>query len=237
MADAYAAVGRGEADIFHDAWFPGTRDTTLERDPNLVKLGFVFGGKARDAVSSVMISADFAREHKIAHIRDLRDPDIARALDTDGDGKGNLIGAPADWDGAKRVPEILSRYGLAELYEVDATSSDVDLVARVDERLRQGGPALFYMIRPVAFPGGLRLADHARFLEGTEYSLSFVRNVVRGDFIAYHPEAAKILSRYKISGEDIGLSMGRIAEEGESEEVLTELARTWIEEHRAEVDS
>ena len=163
LADAYAAVGRGEADIFHDGWFPGTRDATLERDPNLVKLGFVFGGKARDAVSSVMISADFARENNITHIRDLKDPDIARALDTDGDGKGNLIGAPADWDGAKRVPEILSQYGLAELYEVDATSSEADLVAKVDQRLRQGGPALFYMIRPVAFPGGLRLSDHARF--------------------------------------------------------------------------
>ena len=83
----------------------------------------------------------------------------------------------------------------------------------------------------------MRLADHARFLEGTEYSLSFVRNVVRGDFIAYHPEAAKILGRYQISGEDIGLSMGKIVNEGESEEVLTELARTWFEEHRAEVDS
>ncbi len=31
--------------------------------------------------------------------------------------------------------------------------------------------------------------------------------------------------------------MGRIAEEGDSEEFLTELARTWTEEHRAEVDS
>ncbi|MCH8090575.1 MAG: hypothetical protein IH955_11280, partial [Chloroflexi bacterium] len=113
LSDAYAAVGTGETDIFHDGWFPGTRDTTLERDPNLVKLGFVFGGKARDAVSSVMISADFAREHRIVHMRDLKDPEVARALDTDGDGKGNLIGAPFDWSGAKIVPEILALYGLA----------------------------------------------------------------------------------------------------------------------------
>ncbi|MCH8090576.1 MAG: VWA domain-containing protein, partial [Chloroflexi bacterium] len=130
-------------------------------------------------------------------------------------------------------------YGLDELYEVDATQSEADLVSQVGERLRQGGPTLFYMLRPVAFPGGLRLSDHARFLEGTEVllTLSFVRNVVRGDFIAYHPEAAKILSRYKISGEDIGLSMQRIAEAGDSKEVLTDIARRWIEENRSEVDS
>ena len=143
--EAYAMVGREEVDIFPGAWFPGLRNATLERDANLVKLGLVFGGKDRDAVAGVMISTDFAREHGLAHMRDLNDPNIARALDTDGDGKGNLIGAPFDWNGAEVVPEILSDYGLADLYEVDATNSEADLMEQIETRLNQGEPALFYV--------------------------------------------------------------------------------------------
>ena len=59
-----------------------------------MKLGFVFGGKARDALSSVRVFADFAREHKITHIRDPKDPDIARTLDTDGEARATSSAVP-----------------------------------------------------------------------------------------------------------------------------------------------
>ena len=47
---------------------------------------------------------------------DLYDQEVARALDTDGDGKGNLIGAPETWLASERNDEIMVDYELVQLY-------------------------------------------------------------------------------------------------------------------------
>ncbi|UCC16685.1 MAG: VWA domain-containing protein [Dehalococcoidales bacterium] len=236
--EAFEGVANGKADIFTDGWFP-FRDTTLERYQNLIKLGQIYGGKERDAFEGLMISNDLARKYNVNHLRDLDNSEIARVLDTDGDGKGNIIGCPNVWGAAKIIPDILSEFGLSKMYEVDQPKSEEDLLSKIEQRLRLGEPTLFYFYQPAAFPEDLSLTDKARWLEGTEayLNLAFVGNVVRGDFIVNHPEAAKILSKYKISGEDIGWSMGRIARDGDSSKVLNEIAQTWIDHNQFEVNS
>ena len=234
---AFESVSTGRADMFTSAWFPA-RDTTLDKYPNLVRLGQVYGGKDRDAFEGWMVSADFARENRISHVRDLSNREIARALDTDGDGKGNLIGSPADYAAVGRHPEILADFGLAGLYEVDVPASEEELLSTVEKRLREGTPSLFYMYQPVALPGDISLDSGGTWLEGTKayLPLAFDRIVVRGDFIANNPEAAKLLSRFRIPGEDISAAMGRITDKGDSPKFLEELARAWIDQHRPEVD-
>ena len=234
---AFESVATDRTDIFTSAWFPA-RDTTLDKYPNLVKVGQVYGGKDRDAFEGWMVSADFAREHRLSHVRDLSDPAVARALDSDGDGKGNLIGSPADYAAAGRHPEILADYGLAGLYEVDVPASERELLSAIEKRLSKGEPALFYIYQPVALPGDVSLDRDATWLDGTKayLPLAFDRIVVRGDFIANNPEAAKVLTRFSIPGRDISEAMGRVIDKGASPKFLEELARAWIEQNRGEVD-
>ena len=235
---AFESVASGRADMFTSAWFP-TRDATFDKYPNLLKLGQVYGGKAKDAYEGWMVSRDIAQRYNLAHVSDLRKRGIAKALDADGNNKGNLIGCPDTWVAAKRNPEILADYGLSGLYEIEKVSSEKQLLEKIEERFRQGKPALFYMYLPVAFPGDAPITDRALWLKGTEayLRLAFVRTIVSGDLIVNHPDVAKILNEYRIPGAEIGRAMGEIAKKGAKPKFLTQLARHWIDGHKGEVDS
>ena len=229
---AFEAVASEKADIFTSAWFPA-RDSTIDKYPNLVKLGRVYGGKDRDAFEGLMLSADVAEQFGVIHVNDLADPALVRALDRDGDGTGNLIGCPPDWVCSARIPEILADYGLSGLYEVEEQQNEEQLLATIGERVSQGQPALFYSYQPVAFPEPVPVMDLAVWLKGTEayLALAFDRIVVRDDFLASCPAAAKILQQYNISGADISASMERIiaaGDGGSSPEFLAQLARDRI---------
>lgn len=235
---AFEAVAMGWAHIFTSAWFP-TRDFTFAKYPTLVKLGQVYGGKDRDAYEGWMVSTELARQYNLTHIEDLNNPAVASALDIDGNGRGNVISSPSDWVAAKRNPEILKDYGMTSLYEIEGTTSEEQMLSTIAERLKQGKPALFYMYQPVAFPGDTPITNLATWLKGTEsyLPLAFNRTVVRCDLIVNYPDIAKILTRYRIKGSDISWAMGQIADKGDSPKHLSELAQSWIDSHRADVDS
>jgi len=235
---AFESVASGRTDMFTSAWFPG-RDFTFARYPDLVKLGQVYGGKAQDAYEGWMVPIDISERFNLTHVRDLKNPVVAQALDTDGDGKGNLIGCPSDWVCANRHPEILSDYDLAELYEIDQPGSEDELLGSVANLFRQGKPALFYMFQPVGFPRDVPVMERAVWLRGTRTYMpaAFNRTIAKGDLIVRHPKVAKVLTNYRIPGQDISEAMTEIGEQGASPQLLTQLARTWIEGHRAEVDS
>ncbi len=228
---SYEQVAEGGAHIYVDGWFP-SHDSIFDNYPDLVKLGQCYGGKARDAYSGWLVPGDFARDYNLTHVKDLSSPEVAQALDN------KLIGAPEAWGASKLNDGILDDYGLTGLYEQEH-GSEKGLAERVVERLNQGKPTLFYLCVPNAYSSQLWAADNLTWLEGTEERLgpSFVRAVVRSEFIVNHPEAARILSRYSIPGEDISWSMEQIAEKGDSPGFLAGLARTWIDDHQAEVDS
>jgi len=237
VPDAYEQVALGRVDIYANGWFP-SQDATYDKYHNLFKLGQCYGGKAKDAYEGWLVPADFARQYRLTHVADLYDQEVARALDTDGDGRGNLIGAPETWLASERNDEIMVDYGLAHLYGQEH-SSEKELMERIEQRLSQGSPTLFYLCLPNAFPSKVPVSARLIRLKGTEQHLplSFVRAVVRSDFIINHPEAAQILDRYRIPGADISQSMEEIAQKGESSKLLTDLAHSWIDDHGKEVDS
>ena len=238
---AFESVAAGRTDIFTSAWFP-VRNSTLDKHPNLVKLGQIYGSKARDAYEGWMVPVELSEQFGVTQVKDLKKQAVVSALDSDGDGKGNLIGCPPDWVCAGRHAEILSDYNLTDLYEIDVPQSEDELLTVVADRFQQGQAALFYMLQPVGFSGGFQVTDRALWLRGTEQylPLSFNRLVVRGDFLAFHPAAGKILNRIQIPGADISRSMEQIkaaGAEGAQPGFLMGLAREWIANNRAEVDS
>lgn len=231
-------VSTGAADAFVSAWFP-TNDFAFDRFPNLVRIGRTYGGDARDAFEGWMASNALAQRFDVDGIEDLFDPAVIEALDTDGDGLGNLIGCPQAWACSQRHAEIMEDYGLNAIYEMDPIDDEAQMLSLINQRVNNSEPAVFYMYQPVAFPEEGTLDDYAVWIEGTEpyLPLAFSRSVTRSDFIATHPDVAHVLREFEVSGADVGAAMRQIAAQGNADSTLEQIARDWVEANRAEVDS
>ena len=234
----FEMVDSGVADVFMSAWFP-TNDFTFDDYPSLVRVGRSYGGRARDAYEGWMASNALAGQHDVDSIDDLFDPAIIEALDYDGDGKGNIIGCPEAWACSQRHAEILEDYGLSTSYEIEPIVDEAAMLSTVEQHISNNDPAVFYMYTPVAFPEEGSIDDHAVWIEGTEpyLPLAFNRGLTRSDFIATHPDIAHVMLNFEMPGADVGQAMRRVAAEGRSPGLLTDIATQWVENHRAQVDS
>jgi Ca-activated chloride channel homolog len=237
VPEFFELVDSGRADVFMSGWFP-TNDFTFEQYPNLVRVGQVYGGRERDAFEGWMATNDFARQYDIERIEDLFKPDVVAALDTDNDGKGELIGCPQAWACSQRHTEIMKDYGLDSLYDMEPISDEETMLSLIDSRTQANDPAVFYMYQPVAYPQEGTLADRATWIEGTEpyLPLAFNRGVTRSEFVASHPDVVHLMSNVRIPGSDIGAVMRRVSNDGRSPAMLDDIATQWIADNRDRVN-
>ena len=95
------------------------------------------------------VSKDFGEANKITDIADLGRPDVAKLMDSDGDGKGEMwIGAPG-WASAN-VNEVKVRdYGLSDFIEPIRAEEAVK-TARIKDAIAKGEGYAFYCYKPHA---------------------------------------------------------------------------------------
>jgi glycine betaine/proline transport system substrate-binding protein len=95
------------------------------------------------------VSKDFGKANKITDIADLGRPDVAKKMDSDGNGKGEMwIGAPG-WASAN-VNEVKVRdYGLLDFIEPIRAEESVK-TARVKDSIAKGEGYAFYCYKPHA---------------------------------------------------------------------------------------
>jgi Ca-activated chloride channel homolog len=232
----FELVDSGAADVFMSAWFP-TNDFSFSRHPNLVRIGQVYGGGQRDAFEGWMATDNFAQQYDITTLTDLFKPAVIDALDTDGDGRGELIGCPQAWACSQRHAEILNDYGLDASYDMTTIPDETTMLNTIDQRVNS--PAVFYMYQPVAYPEQGTVDDIGTWLQGTEpyLPLAFNRGVTRTDFVASHPDVVHLMQNVQIPGSAVGETMGRVLAEGRSPATLDAIANEWITANRAEVET
>ena len=133
--------GKGDIDVHPDVWLPnqeaftkqyvdGAGTVTLSSNPYQGNQGFC-------------VSKDFAAEMNITDIADLGRPDVAAAMDSDGNGKGELwIGAPG-WASAN-VNEVKVRdYGLLDFIDPIRAEEAVK-TARIKDSIAKSEGYAFY---------------------------------------------------------------------------------------------
>ena len=139
--------GKGDIDVHPDVWLPnqesftkkyvdGAGTVTLSSNPYAGNQGFC-------------VSKDFAARMNITDIADLGRPDVAAAMDSDGNGKGEMwIGAPG-WASAN-VNEVKVRdYGLLDFVEPIRAEEAVK-TARIKDSIAKGEGYAFYCYKPHA---------------------------------------------------------------------------------------
>lgn len=139
--------GKGDIDVHPDVWLPnqesftkkyvdGAGTVTLSSNPYEGNQGFC-------------VSKNFAAEMDITDIADLGRPDVAAAMDSDGNGLGEMwIGAPG-WASAN-VNEVKTRdYGLLDFVEPIRAEEAVK-TARIKDSIAKGEGYAFYCYKPHA---------------------------------------------------------------------------------------
>ena len=139
--------GKGDIDVHPDVWLPNQENFTKEYVDE--KGTVVLSANPYEGRQHFCVSKAFSEEHNVTSIFDLARPEVAEAMDSDGNGKGEIwIGAPG-WASAN-VNEVKVRdYGLMAFQEPIRTEQSV-MDATVADRIKKGKGYAFYCYAPHA---------------------------------------------------------------------------------------
>ncbi len=139
--------GKGDIDVHPDVWLPNQQTFT---DKYVDGAGTVaLSSNYYEGKQSFCVSKAFSEANNVTSIFDLARPEIAKLMDSDGNGKGEIwIGAPG-WASAN-VNEVKVRdYGLMPFMEPIRADQAV-MTARVGDSVKKNEGYAFYCYSPHA---------------------------------------------------------------------------------------
>jgi len=235
---AWTAVAAGEADLFTDAWLPNQADLKEKYAATAISLGVIYGTEKDPCIQTWFVPKWVSEQYGITSVTDLNDPEIAKMFDVDGDGIGDLLGCDAAWRCAAFNDELIADHKLDTLYE-QKYGSEMMMEAAIVGRMKKDEPVLFYLWTPHPFFIKYPIGESVVILEeaSAPFGLATVIKIGNVDWIAENPKAAELVRQVEFTPADIGWAVGEINERGDDAATLEAIAREWMAEHQAEVDS
>jgi len=230
----FAVMAAGDVDVFTNTWQPNQAWLMEKYDADIDFLGLVYD----EALQGWLVPTWFSQQYDITEVSDLKDPEIAKLVDVDGDGTGDLLGCDAGWTCAGITDDELAAYELDDLYEQKYGAEDLMLAAIVG-RLKKNEPVLFYFWTPHQLWYTYSYPEDVVWLEDPKgfWPLATSSVIANVEWIAENPKAAELLSHLSIPIMDVGWSMAEIKARGGDPEIVEAIAREWMAAHQAEVDS
>lgn len=253
---AHVAVGNGDLDLsavhleksHQDFFEKGGGEARLER----------VGAIVPQILEGYQIDLKTAKDYEITNLEQLKNPQIARIFDSDGDGKANLAGCDVGRACERTIDYHLEAYELLDIIEHDKGQNEI-LMADVIARYQQGKPVFFYTSQPSAIDFALKTGEDTTWLPvpftalppaqqqwtGEDTSLdgknlgfliNRVRIIANQTFLEANPAARSWLEQVQIPLEDISAE-GQLMQQGENRpDDIRRHAREWIENHQQQVD-
>ena len=139
--------GKGDIDVHPDVWLPNQESFTKEYVDGAGTV--VLSKNSYEGRQGFCVSKVFSQKHNVTSIFDLTRPEVAKAMDNDGNGKGEIwIGAPG-WASAN-VNEVKVRdYGLMPFMEPIRAEQSV-MTATVGDSIAKDQGYAFYCYSPHA---------------------------------------------------------------------------------------
>lgn len=139
--------GKGDIDVHPDVWLPNQESFTKKYVDGAGTVAL--STKPYEGKQGFCVSKKFSEANKVTSIFDLARPEVAKLMDSDGNGKGEIwIGAPG-WASAN-VNEVKVRdYGLMPFMEPIRADQAV-MTATVGDSIRKGIGYAFYCYTPHA---------------------------------------------------------------------------------------
>jgi glycine betaine/proline transport system substrate-binding protein len=251
----------GDVDFWANGWFP-LHNRFLELEQVLGKVEPVGFQVNQGALQGYLVDKATAEELGITNLGDLKDPEIAKVFDGDGDGKSDLIGCNPGWGCEGVIEHHLDVYGLRDTIthvQGDYSALMVDTL----ERYQRGEPVLFYTWTPNWTVSELLIGEDVLWLgvpfsslpddpdadtaaEGlpgcletpcdTGFGVNDIRVVANVEFLKANPATVTLFELVEIPLEDIAAQNALMAAGQNSEADIHRHAEAWIDSHRDQVD-
>ncbi|MFT4172000.1 MAG: glycine betaine/L-proline ABC transporter substrate-binding protein ProX [Rhodocyclaceae bacterium] len=254
-ATAYLALANGDATFMAASWQP-LHDDFFKNAGGPAKL-YREGTYVTQSVQGYLIDRKTAERYKITSIDQLKDPQIARLFDTNGDGKADLAGCNPGWGCEQVIEHQLDTYGLRATVTHNQGSYSA-LIADTITRFKQGQPVLYYTWTPywvsgVLKPGkdvvwlqvpfsslpGEQARHSTRLSDGRDYGFPVnTQHVVANKaFADKNPAAARLFAAMKLPLADINAQNLRMRNGENKPADIERHVDLWIKAHQAQFDS
>jgi glycine betaine/proline transport system substrate-binding protein len=258
----YQSVAQGDVDFWVEGWFPLHNEYRGTFEDSASVIGHVAKG---GALQGYLVDRRTSEEHGVTNLEDLKDPEIARLFDGDGDGKADLVACPPGWGCELVIEHQMDAYELRDTVstiKASYSASMADAIARYEA----GEPILFYTWTPNWTVGILKPGEDVVWIETPFPSLpedqkefedqttvegvagcvedpcemgwpaNDIRPVANNNFLEENPAVRRLLEVAEIPLDDIFAQNARMFEGEDSEEDLQRHAEEWIEGNRETFD-
>ena len=248
---AHIALANGDATFMANHWNPLHADyyKNAGGDAKLYRKGIF----SANAAQGYLIDKKTADAHKITNIGQLKDPEIAKLFDTDGDGKADLTGCNPGWGCELAIERHLKNYQLGGSIS-HKQGSYAALIADTIARFKQGQPILYYTWMPYWVSAVLRPGTDVVWLEvpdtpaaagedtrlpnGKNYGFKVNQQhiVANKAFAEQNPAAARLFEVMQLPVADINAQNLRMSR---GENKASDVARHtdgWIKAHQKTFD-
>lgn len=137
--------GKGEIDVHPDVWLPNQSNFTQEYvDANKT---VALSEGSYEGFSAFCAPKEFAAKHNIKTVFDLATPEVAKLMDRDGDGMGDIwVGAPG-WASTKINSVKVRDYGITNFFKPIQAEEEV-ATASISDALNKSEGYAFYCYAP-----------------------------------------------------------------------------------------
>lgn len=251
---AYTAIASGDATYMAVNWDPLQKDmyASAGGDNKFYRQGTYISGAAQ----GYLIDKKTADKYHIHDISQLKDPNIAKLFDADGDGKADLAGCNPGWVCGSVISTQIEAYGLSSTV-VQNQGNYSAIIADTLTRFKAGKPVLYYTWTPYwvsdelkpgkdvvwltvphsANPGSQKDLD-TTLPNGKNYGFP-VNNehiVANKAWAQANPAAAKLFAVMKLPLADVNAQNLRMHEGQGSSDDIDRHVDGWIASHQATFD-
>lgn len=251
---AYTAMASGDATYMAVNWDPLQKDmyASAGGDNKFYRQGTYISGAAQ----GYLIDKNTADKYHIHDISQLKDPNIAKLFDADGDGKADLAGCNPGWVCGSVISTQIEAYGLSNTV-VQNQGNYSAIIADTLTRFKAGKPVLYYTWTPYwvsdelkpgkdvvwltvphsANPGSQKDLD-TTLPNGKNYGFP-VNNehiVANKAWAQANPAAAKLFAVMKLPLADVNAQNLRMHEGQGSSDDIDRHVDGWIASHQATFD-
>ncbi|NET40902.1 glycine betaine/L-proline ABC transporter substrate-binding protein ProX [Okeania sp. SIO2B3] len=253
----YISVGNGDLDYSVIYYLPG-HEKFFENAGGEEKLEGV-GNLTPNGNSGYQIDKKTADKYNITNIEQLKDPEIAKLFDSDGDGKANLVGCNPGWFCELIIDNQIEAYGLKDTVEHNRGQYTI-LLADAITRYQQGKSIIYYGYNPhwiytvltpgedaiwlevpfTSLPKSMgNLTEKDTSLDGKNLGFPLLQQhiVANKKFLEANPVAGKWFELVQIPVADMNVESLRIKEGEDKPEDIMRHGQEWINNNQQKYDS